>query len=76
MIRPRILVAAAVLAAASAMVGPAPARAATTSQAQGHDYYLALGDSLAAGWQPNNTTGVGGIARTGYADDLEATLSR
>jgi lysophospholipase L1-like esterase len=40
----------------------------------GFDYYLALGDSLGAGWQPNPVTGVGAITNQGYASDIAAEL--
>jgi lysophospholipase L1-like esterase len=40
----------------------------------GFDYYLALGDSLGAGWQPNPVTGVGAITNQGYASDIAAGL--
>jgi lysophospholipase L1-like esterase len=41
-----------------------------------YDYYLALGDSLAWGYQPNPATGVGVKSGHGYADDLAAYLRR
>lgn len=41
-----------------------------------YDYYLALGDSLAAGWQPNPVTGVGAITDKGYTADIAAWLHR
>jgi len=40
-----------------------------------YDYYLALGDSLAWGYQPNSA-GVGIKSGHGYADDLAADLRR
>jgi lysophospholipase L1-like esterase len=49
---------------------PAPAK----TKAATFDDYLALGDSLGAGWQPNATTGVGYISGKGYADDIAAGL--
>jgi lysophospholipase L1-like esterase len=43
------------------------------NQGGGYDYYLALGDSLAWGYQPN-AQGVGIKSGHGYADDLAAYL--
>jgi lysophospholipase L1-like esterase len=37
-------------------------------------YYLALGDSLAAGYQPEASTGAGYLSGRGYADDLAGEL--
>lgn len=41
-----------------------------------YEYYLALGDSLAAGWQPNPVTGVGHITDQGYASRIASRLRR
>ena len=64
--------------AAAALCGLAMS-AGTASATDGwkhrpYDYYLALGDSLGAGWQPNTTTGQGYISGRGYADDIAASL--
>jgi lysophospholipase L1-like esterase len=45
-------------------------------QSGDYDYYLALGDSLAWGYQPNPATGAGVRSGHGYADDLAAALRR
>jgi lysophospholipase L1-like esterase len=68
--------AAAVAAAAlcGLAVGTGPANAADGWKHRPFDYYLALGDSLGAGWQPNATTGQGYLSGRGYADDLAAAL--
>ena len=55
-------------------VGAAPASATDGWKHRPYDYYLALGDSLGAGWQPNAVTGQGYISGRGYADDIAATL--
>ena len=69
-------------AAADAAAGPAPAAAHATPSRSGwgpqsggndYDYYLALGDSLAWGAQPNSA-GVDIKSGHGYADDLAAYL--
>jgi lysophospholipase L1-like esterase len=49
---------------------------AKRGQSGDYDYYLALGDSLAWGYQPNPTTGAGVRSGHGYADDLAAALRR
>jgi lysophospholipase L1-like esterase len=71
-------------AAGSAGAAAAPAAAAHSQsspqwgwgggQRGDYDYYLALGDSLAWGYQPNPTTGAGVESGHGYADDLAAYL--
>ncbi|GAB2694657.1 SGNH/GDSL hydrolase family protein [Kitasatospora kifunensis] len=56
-------------------LGAAPASAAPTSSADpGTRYYLALGDSLAAGYQ--SLPGGGSEVGHGYAQDLAATLGQ
>ena len=72
-----------ILGAALAAAGPAAAASspAATPQHSGqtvqkYDYYLALGDSLGAGWQPNPVTGVGAITKQGYAADIDTDLNR
>jgi lysophospholipase L1-like esterase len=57
-----------VTACASAASGASAGAPAATSQRAGTQYYLALGDSLAAGYQPDGTTG------QGYPDQLDARL--
>lgn len=37
-------------------------------------YYVSLGDSVAAGWQPDPETGVAGLTNQGYADQLYRRL--
>jgi len=37
-----------------------------------HPFYLALGDSLSVGWQPDPVTGVGHRTDQGYVDDVYA----
>ncbi|NUR27128.1 MAG: SGNH/GDSL hydrolase family protein [Catenulispora sp.] len=68
--------AAAVAAAAlcGLAVSAGPAGATDGWKHNPFDYYLALGDSLGAGWQPNATTGQGYISGRGYADDIAASL--
>jgi len=68
--------AAAVAAAAlcGLAVSTGPASATDGWKHQPYDYYLALGDSLGAGWQPNAQTGQGYISGHGYADDIAAKL--
>jgi lysophospholipase L1-like esterase len=75
-----------ILAAVLAAAGPAAASTAKADSpaavpqhgggwsAPHYDYYLALGDSLGAGWQPNPVTGVGSITNQGYAADIAAQL--
>ena len=64
--------------AAAALCGLAvsagPASATDGWKHRPYDYYLALGDSLGAGWQPNAMTGQGYISGRGYADDIAAGL--
>jgi lysophospholipase L1-like esterase len=83
----RFIVLTGILAAALAVGGPAAASqgpvssARSGSEANGHshprpehlDYYLALGDSLAAGVQPD-ATGASVPTNQGYASDLAAEL--
>jgi lysophospholipase L1-like esterase len=65
--------------AATAAHSPSPARTTQSPSWRGrpggsdYDYYLALGDSLAWGFQPNSA-GVGIKSGHGYADDLAAYL--
>jgi lysophospholipase L1-like esterase len=65
--------------AATAAHSPSPARTTQSPSWHGrpggndYDYYLALGDSLAWGYQPNSA-GVGVKTGHGYADDLAAYL--
>src|SRR5262249_5545645 len=85
LVRPALAVAAATALCAAA-VGTAaaadPAKSPTTTTATtpanralpSYTYYLALGDSLAAGYQPNAKTGVGYLSGKGYADDLAYAL--
>ncbi|MGH3124058.1 MAG: SGNH/GDSL hydrolase family protein [Streptosporangiaceae bacterium] len=67
----------AVIAALTACSGPAPSRPAQSNLAQFKappaTYYLALGDSLAQGVQPN-AAGVSVVTRDGYADQVYAAL--
>jgi lysophospholipase L1-like esterase len=83
--RDRFILFAAILALVLAIAGPAQAStSAADPQHRGgpqppgrtasFDYYLALGDSLGAGWQPNPVTGVGAITNQGYASDIAADL--
>ena len=53
-------------------MGAKPDKAANAQQ---FDYYLALGDSLGAGYQPNTVTGTGYLSGKGYADDIAADLA-
>lgn len=75
----RIAVSLAVTAAAAfggAVAAQASARPAPATSAPGHgpyDYYLALGDSLATGIQPNSTGAIE-ITGQGYASDIAADL--
>jgi lysophospholipase L1-like esterase len=61
---------------ASAASSPAAAAQHRGPSVQRYDYYLALGDSLGAGWQPNPVTGVGAITGQGYASDIAAVLKK
>lgn len=81
LVRPALVVAAATALCAAAVgtaAAAATANAPTTTSAHSalpsYAYYLALGDSLAAGYQPNATTGVGYLSGRGYADDLAYAL--
>jgi lysophospholipase L1-like esterase len=60
--------AACLTACASGASGASAGAPAATSQRAGTQYYLALGDSLAAGYQPDGTTG------QGYPNQLDAQL--
>lgn len=66
--------------AASAAAAHSPAHSINSDHRGGqsghYDYYLALGDSLAWGYQPNPSTGAGVKSGHGYADDLAAYLRR
>ncbi|GAA2827864.1 hypothetical protein GCM10010441_60330 [Kitasatospora paracochleata] len=73
--RPGRLLAAAVLTASALGLATAtPASAASAESARNHPatHYLALGDSLAAGYQ--STPGGGHVVGRGYAQDLARTL--
>jgi len=63
--------------AAAAVVGltlsVSPASASDGWKHRPYDYYLALGDSLAAGYQPN--AGPTFLSGKGYADDIAADLA-
>ncbi|HEV2640724.1 MAG TPA: SGNH/GDSL hydrolase family protein [Actinocrinis sp.] len=83
----RLLLLTAILATVVAGAGSASAATVSTQTAgatpQNHgpsvphyDYYLALGDSLGAGWQPDPVTGVGAITGQGYASDIAADLKK
>ncbi len=76
---PRMLALAGTLAAVMAVTGPAAADSAAGHDRDTHlprfDYYLALGDSLAAGVQPN-ASGQSVITSQGYASDIAADLQR
>jgi lysophospholipase L1-like esterase len=67
------------LAAVMAVTGPAAAESAAGHDRDSHlprfDYYLALGDSLAAGVQPD-ASGQSVITSQGYASDIAAELQR
>jgi len=76
----RKLALAGVLAGVMAVVGPAAAASASTGydrdrHLQHYDYYLALGDSLASGVQPN-ASGQSVVTGQGYASDIAADLKR
>lgn len=75
----RMLALAGTLAAVMAVTGPAAAESAAGHDRDSHlprfDYYLALGDSLAAGVQPN-ASGQSVITSQGYASDIAADLQR
>jgi len=70
----RLGVAVAAAAALTACSGPAPSHPAQVAIAE-PTYYLALGDSLAQGVQPN-AAGVSVRTGDGYPDQLYATLHR
>lgn len=55
-------------------LGTVPAGAAPKAPAPPVTYYLSLGDSVAAGWQPNPDTGVASITSEGYTDQLYRRL--
>jgi lysophospholipase L1-like esterase len=75
LLRPSVAVAVAAAAAAlTACSGPAPSHPAQL-RAPEPTYYLALGDSLAQGVQPN-AAGVSVKTGDGYPDQLYATLHR
>ena len=66
----------AVIAALTACSGPAPSHPAVINapaKAPPATYYLALGDSLSQGVQPN-AAGVSVVTRDGYADQVYAAL--
>ncbi|HEY3650504.1 MAG TPA: hypothetical protein VGL33_21250, partial [Streptosporangiaceae bacterium] len=67
----------AVIAILTACSGPAPSNAAlakvAAAKAPPATYYLALGDSLAQGVQPN-ASGVSVMTRDGYPDQVYAAL--
>jgi len=69
----RILVPVLALAMLAALAGTAAAKTVKTKA--GPRYYLALGDSLSQGQQPN-LKGVTSNTNEGYADDLYQTGSR
>jgi len=60
-------------AATTAHTAQSPSRHGRHGGGTDYDYYLALGDSLAWGYQPNSA-GVGIKSGHGYADDLAADL--
>ena len=70
-IRRAAALAAAVTVGAALTAAPASAH---TAKPEKFDYYLALGDSLGAGYQPNPVTGQGYLSGKGYADDIAADL--
>jgi lysophospholipase L1-like esterase len=59
------------LALVAFAAAPAFAKPSSTTH-----YYLALGDSLSVGYQPNATTGVGRETKQGYPNQLAATLGK
>lgn len=71
-LRKGVAIAAAALCGLAVSAGPASATDGWKHRP--YDYYLALGDSLGAGWQPNAVTGQGYISGRGYADDIAAGL--
>jgi len=71
-LRKSVAIAAAALCGLAVSAGPASASDGWKHRP--YDYYLALGDSLGAGWQPNAVTGQGYISGRGYADDIAAQL--
>lgn len=70
------LIAGAGSASAASASAASPQHRGPSPIVQRYDYYLALGDSLGAGWQPNPVTGVGAITKQGYASDIDAVLKR
>ncbi|WP_405010254.1 SGNH/GDSL hydrolase family protein [Kitasatospora sp. NBC_01539] len=71
--RSRLAVAAALLAVTVLGLGTAPATAASTGRDDVPRHYLALGDSLAAGYQ--STPDGGHVVGRGYAQDIARTLA-
>lgn len=76
----RKLALAGMLAGVMALAGPAAAASASSGydhdrHLQNYDYYLALGDSLASGVQPN-ASGQSVVTGQGYASDIAADLRR
>lgn len=76
----RKLAVAGMLAGVMAVAGPAAAASASSGQdrdthLQQYDYYLALGDSLASGVQPN-ASGQSVVTNQGYASDIAADIKR
>ncbi len=68
-----LLVIVTAVAALTACSGLAPSSPHPQAMAVPATYYLALGDSLAQGVQPN-AAGVSVVTRDGYADQVYATL--
>jgi lysophospholipase L1-like esterase len=67
-----LLCAATALGLMAVLIGPSIATADNPSNAV--HYYVALGDSLAAGYQPNGETGPDGMFLHGYANQLYDAL--
>jgi lysophospholipase L1-like esterase len=67
-----LLCAATTLGLMAVLIGPSIATADNLSNAV--HYYVALGDSLAAGYQPNGETGPDGMFLHGYANQLYDAL--
>ena len=74
-LRLRRVAALAAAAACGVALSAAPANAADGWKHRPFDYYLALGDSLGAGYQPNAVTGKGYLSGRGYADDIAKDLA-